>query len=127
MAAPAARYPLESVWLSPADVKEWLRVAGEDTTDDAVIAAAVAMAEPYAQRCRPEWMLPDPDNPGQQLYQPDAETYQGAVMYAAREFRRRNSPAGVEAFGDVTSYVSRWDPDIDRALQTGSYARPVTA
>jgi len=46
-------------------------------------------------------------------------------MYAAREYRRRNSPAGIETFGDQTSFVSRFDPDIDRALQTGSYAGPV--
>ena len=48
-----------------------------------------------------------------------------ARMYAAREYRRRNSPSGIETFGDVTSFVARYDPDIDRALQTGAYARPV--
>lgn len=58
-------------------------------------------------------------------YFPDAETYQGAVMYAAREYRRRNSPAGIEMFGDQASFVSRYDTDIERALQTGVYARPV--
>lgn len=126
MAAPAPRYPLEPSWLSPADVKAWLRVAGEDTTDDVVIAAAAAMAEPFVQRCRPEWISLD-EATGVSTYTPDPETYQGAVMYAAREYRRRNSPAGIETFGDVTSYVSRWDPDIERALQTGQHARPVVA
>ena len=66
-----------------------------------------------------------PDEPGG--YVPDAETYGGAVMYAAREYRRRNSPAGIELFGDITSFVARFDPDIDRALQTGAYARPVVS
>ena len=60
-------------------------------------------------------------------YAPDAETYRVAVMYAAREYRRRNSPAGIETFGETTSFVSRYDPDIDRGLQTGAYARPVVA
>lgn len=238
-------------WLDVADVKTWLRLQSQDVSDDALLNSVAAMAEPYVQRCRPEWWTapaaPQPDlrdvpvsadtysgepepplgypvalfgdwffaNPfavapvlnvtstwtfvpkpgetaadlrsgalwvdasggggtlypvqslgglplaaqqaalwvqnysvvpltlrvvaGQPVfvwdgtsvpgnrYAPDAETYQGAVMYAAREYRRRNSPAGVEMFGDVTSFVSRFDPDIDRALQTGSYARPVVS
>lgn len=117
--------PLMPVWLSPADVKAWLRLGSADTTDDLLVQSAAAMSEPYVERCRPEWLLPDAAEPETLSYQPDAETYQGAVMYAAREYRRRNSPAGIESFGEVTSFVSRWDPDIDRALQTGSYARPI--
>lgn len=114
------------VWLAPASVKEWLRINGTDTSDDDLIRVVCAMAEPYVQRCRPEFLATDPDT-GISIYIPDAEAYQGGVMYAAREYRRRNSPAGVEAFGDGTSFVSRWDPDIDRALHTGSYAGPVIA
>lgn len=117
----------QPVWLAPSDVKGWLRLNQQDTTDDALIQAVSAMTEPYVQRCRPEWLLPSGSDPAQLTYQPDAETYQGAVMYAAREYRRRNSPAGIETFGETTSFVSRYDPDIDRALQTGSYARPVVA
>lgn len=115
------------VWLQESDVKAWLRLQDQDTSDDALITAVAAMAEPYVERCRAEWFLPDPTDPTQTTYQPDAETYQGAVMYAAREYRRRNSPAGIEMFGDVTSFVSRFDPDIDRALQTGAWARPVVS
>lgn len=117
------------VWLSVTDVKDWLRINGQDTEDDDLITRACAMAEPYVQRCRPEWWADEDggDGPGA-TYEPDAETYQGAVMYAAREYRRRNSPAGIEAFGEAgTSFVARFDPDIDRALQTGPYAPPVTA
>ena len=108
------------VWLDPDDVKEWLRINSEDTSDDDLISNVCAMTEPYVLRCRPEWLTGDPPE-----YSPDAETYQGAVMYAAREYRRRNSPAGIETFGDVTSFVARFDPDIDRALQTGAWARAV--
>jgi hypothetical protein len=122
--APSRQYT--PLWLAQADVKEWLRINGQDTEDDDLITRACAMAEPYVQRCRPEWFTTDPY--AQTAYMPDAETYQGAVMYAAREYRRRNSPAGIEAFGEAgTSFVARFDPDIDRALQTGPYARPVTA
>lgn len=112
----------EPTWLAPDDVKAWLRLNTGDTAEDALVVAVCAMTEPYVQRCRPEWLTGDPP-----VYDPDAETYRGAVMYAAREYRRRNSPAGIEAFGETTSFVSRWDPDIDRALQTGSYARPVVS
>jgi hypothetical protein len=119
--------PYSPTWLQTDDVKRWLRLNAVDSTDDDLVTAAAAMAEPYVERCRPEWAgidATDPDNPVH-VYLPDAETYQGAVMYAAREYRRRNSPAGIETFGDATSFVSRFDPDIERALQTGSYARPV--
>ncbi len=111
------------VWLQPLDVKRWLRLNEQDNSDDDLITAVCAMAEPYVQRCRPEWFT----SATPPVYIPDAETYRGAVMYAAREYRRRNSPAGIETFGDVTSFVTRFDPDIDRALQTGAYARPVIA
>ena len=226
-------------WLDPSDVRDWLRINDQDTSDDDLIRAVCAMSEPYVRRCRPEWIVPvtpeaalrldadyyttevvirvdewqganpdvvgglvdqrghivilrnnpaddwgavDPNKPVVVLfrtgegvldalpllaadasnpvtvreavawltqrrpfvlqavgdthftartdvasYAPDAETYQGAVMYAAREYRRRNSPAGIETFGDVTSFVARFDPDIDRALQTGAWARPVVA
>lgn len=115
------------VWLDIQDVKSWLRVQTGDAGDDDLLSSVAAMAEPYVQRCRPEWLLPDAADPSGVSYQPDAETYQGAVMYAAREYRRRNSPAGIESFGEVTSFVARFDPDIDRALQTGVYARPVVS
>jgi hypothetical protein len=110
------------VWLSPADVKSWLKLYGQDADDDALIQAVCAQTEPYVARCRPEWWDAD-----RTVYTPDDETYQGARMYAAREYRRRNSPSGIESFGDVTSFVARFDPDIDRALQTGVWARPVVS
>lgn len=49
----------------------------------------------------------------------------GATMLAARIFRRRNSPAGVEALGDLGPvYVSRNDPDLAQLLKLGRYAEP---
>lgn len=113
------------VWLAVDDVKMWLRLQAQDTSDDDLLNRVAAMAEPYVERCRPEWWMEQ--DAFTRNYAPDPETYHGAVMYAAREYRRRNSPAGVETFGEATSFVSRWDPDIDRALQTGSYARPIVS
>ncbi len=53
-----------------------------------------------------------------------ADVVQGAVMLAARLTRRRNSPAGVESFGELgATYVSRYDPDLDRLLGLGAHRR----
>lgn len=109
------------VWLAVADVKEWLRLGAQDTSDDNLLRRCAVMAEVYAQRCRPEFT----NTTGG--YTPDGEVYGGAVMYAAREYRRRNSPAGVEVFGDAASFVSRYDTDIERAFQTGAFAPPVVS
>lgn len=125
MSIPAGAREFSPSWLSPDDVKSWLRLNSQDTSDDAEILAVCAQTEPYVQRCRPEWIVTAAD--GTTTYVPDDETYQGARMYAAREYRRRNSPSGIETFGDVTSFVARYDPDIDRALQTGAYGRPVVS
>lgn len=122
--------PFQPTWLQVADIKDWLRLNAQDASEDVLLDSVAAMAEPYVERCRPEWRtvdISDPENPVPGPYAPDAETYQGAVMYAAREYRRRNSPAGIETFGEATSFVARFDPDIDRALQTGAWARPVVA
>lgn len=55
-----------------------------------------------------------------------ADVVQGSVMLAARITRRRNSPAGVESFGELgATYVSRYDPDLDRLLRLGAYRRIV--
>lgn len=115
---PAAFAP---TWLSIADVKTWLRINAQDTADDDLLNMVTAAAEPYVQRCRPEFMGSDG------TYTPDAEAYQGAVMYTAREYRRRNSPAGVELFGDQASFVARYDVDIERALHTGAFAPPIVS
>lgn len=49
----------------------------------------------------------------------------GATLLGARWFRRKNSPAGVEAFGEMGAlYVMRNDPDIAQLLRLGPYAVP---
>ena len=55
-----------------------------------------------------------------------AYVVQGATMLAARLWRRRNSPSGVEAFTDQGAvYVQRNDPDIGILLRIGSYTSPL--
>jgi hypothetical protein len=105
---------------------EWLRANQVDvgTPAAAELNRVCVVAEEYAQRCRPEGYAPpvDPDPP---VYTPAPDTYQGAVMYAARILRRRNSPAGVESFGDLgVTFVAKWDGDIERMLRTGGATLP---
>lgn len=121
----AASY--EPVWLRVPDVKAWLRIDSADTVDDDLLSAVCAAVEPYVQRCRPEFLFAPVPPETVPTYVPDAEAYQGGVMYAAREYRRRNSPAGLEMFGETTSFVSRYDSDIERFLHTGAYAPPIIA
>jgi hypothetical protein len=115
--------PFTPVWLSPADVKEWLRINKQDADDDGLINDCCAATEKYVERCRSEfWTTATPP-----VYNPDAEAYHGAVMYAARLYRRRNSPGGIEVFGETVSFVTRFDRDIENALQTGAFAPNVVA
>lgn len=54
------------------------------------------------------------------------QTVLGATMLAARLIRRRNSPAGVEAFSDTgATYVSRHDPDVSLMLRIEKHAAPM--
>ncbi len=53
------------------------------------------------------------------------DVVEGATMLAARLWRRKGSPAGVEAMGTLgAAYVMRNDPDIAMLLQLGPYAGP---
>jgi hypothetical protein len=115
-------------WLDVADVKAQLRIMGADTTDDALVTRCAAATEPQVQRARPDqYPAPAPltaPRVAGPVYAPDAEVYQAAVMLAARLVRRRNSPGGVETFGESVLFVSRYDPEIARALRTGLWALP---
>jgi hypothetical protein len=111
-------------WLAPGDVKDWLRLDGTDTTDDDLVRRVAGLAELYVQRCRADaWQ--DATDLAPRVYVPDAEVYQAGVMYAAREYRRRNSPGGIDSVTDAGAvYVSKYDSDIERALRTGTWAQP---
>lgn len=94
-----------------AAVKAWLKLPAGDTADDALIdntlAACVAWVAdlPVVQDCPadPAGWPPDP-----QL---------GVVMLTARTYRRRNSAGGLESFGESVTYVSSFDPEIERLLR----------
>lgn len=53
------------------------------------------------------------------------DVVEGATMLAARLFRRKESPAGVESMGPLGAvYVVKSDPDVALLLQLGPYAGP---
>lgn len=54
-----------------------------------------------------------------------ASVKQGATMLAARLWRRRNSPSGVEAITEAgAQYIARQDPDLARLLGIDGYIAP---
>lgn len=99
--------------LDPSVVAEWLGLPpGHDT---ATLGLAVAAAEAMVTN-RP-WLA------GVDPWPADVEL--AAIQLAGRLYRRRNTPSGVEPFGDVSAvYVARTDPDIARALRMGAHAMP---
>lgn len=94
----------------------------DDTTDDARITSIVAAVNTRVLSWPVAGVAADaPDWAGPGV----AHLVQGATMLAARLFRRKDSPAGVAAFGDLGPvYVQRNDPDIALLLQLGAYAKP---
>ena len=111
MTAPVA------AWLEPADVKRWLRLG--DAADDDLIQMCCVATEPVVERARPDQMAGDPPD-----YTPDGSVYMAAVMLASKLYRRRNSPAGVESFGESVIYTSTKDSEVARALYQGQFAFP---
>ena len=93
-------------------VQEWLGPMDEDATVLADTVAAVNSLIVSWKGDRPVDGWP-------------AHVVRGLNMLAARLVRRRNSPAGVEAAGELGPlYVQRNDPDVAMLLGIGPYTRP---
>lgn len=98
-----------------AAVKAHLRLT--DTTDDDIVESVVAAVNSLM------WLWFGTPNVAAAGWAP--HQVEGAVMLAARVYRRRNSPSGVESLGELGPvYVSRNDPDIAALLGLGAYERP---
>lgn len=99
-------------------VKAHLHIAPTDDTDDDTIDTIVGAVASVIRT------LPVAGDASELDEWPDYITY-GATLLGARLFRRRNSPAGVESFGEFGAvYVMRNDPDIAMMLRLGSWAKP---
>lgn len=98
-------------------VKVHLKIT--DTDDDARLDDIVAAVNAAVRTWRCAL-----DSVGETTWNP--RTTEGATLLAARLFRRKNSPSGVEAFGEQGPvYVQRQDPDVAMLLQLGAWAGPV--
>lgn len=104
--------------ITPADVKAWLKIAADDTADDVILQSicdAVMVwvsALPYVAALDHEFDWP-------------ADVRQGAVQLAARWYRRRLSPSGIDAVTDAGAvYVARSDPEISQLLHLDNHAFP---
>jgi hypothetical protein len=104
-------------WLDPVDVAGYLRLpVPTAAVDTDLLSDVCAAAEPVVVRHRSDIGTDQATIP--------ADVYQGAVMLAARLFRRRNSPAGIESMGESVTYVASFDPDLDQFLRRGRYRIP---
>ena len=95
-----------------AAVKSWLRLPPDITDDDLIdnsLAACLAWVSGLP-------VLQDLLDPADTTAWP-ADVQLGAVMLTARTYRRRNSAGGVESFGESVTYVSSFDPEIERLLR----------
>ena len=98
-------------------VKTWLHLPLADTADDPLVQDCVDAVNGWVGRLPWIAALSDPLLWGDQADQ-------GATMLAARLYRRRNTPSGVEGMGDAVVYLPRRDSDVDMLLRVGSYAMP---
>lgn len=88
-------------------VADWIKISSDDSHLPGVVEAVNQLVTDWHGATWP----------------PGAD--RGAIMLAARVHRRRNSPGGVETYGDAGNvYVPRWDADLDRLLRIGDYRIP---
>ena len=103
--------------VTPDDVKSWARIVGD--VDDAILVEVCAGITAWVERLpvvADDVAAGDPWPP---------EVHLGATMVAARYYRRRLSPAGVDQVTDAGAvYVARADPDTARLLGLDRLARP---
>lgn len=96
--------------LTAEELQNYLHLQGDYSRElNEVLLAVVSLVESYH---------------GDQMEWPE-HIRLGAKMLAARVYRRRNSPAGVESIGELGPvYVQRNDPDLAQLLKIGRYAVP---
>lgn len=102
------------------DVKGWLKLAADDAADDAILAECVAATNAWVSGI--PYVVGPPALP--EPWPDDVNL--GATMLAARLYRRRNSPAGLELLDGGVVYTDRRDADVDKLLHLGRWA-PVSA
>jgi hypothetical protein len=93
-----------------AQVETYLGLAPGQDPD--VLAQATDSANAYVARL--PWL--QAGDPPALVDTPDV--VDGTIKLAARLYRRRNTPSGIEAFGDAgLAYVARQDPEVAMLLR----------
>lgn len=113
--------------VTPEAVRTWLGLPATDPAIEDATAATNAFVARLALPLVPKLVdgIAVLDGDGVQVMEPAADTVLGAKMLAARMYRRRNSPAGIEAITDAgTAFVARYDSDISRLLRLDGFAAP---
>jgi len=103
---------MAAAWPAVADVKAFLRLGSNDTTDDALVASELAAAIAWVTN-RVDPIYTTPNNAD---YLPDP-LYSAALHEAGRLYRRRDSVDGTMGWGDMgVVRVGPKDPDIETML-----------
>jgi hypothetical protein len=98
-------------------VRVQLGIKDGDTRDDDKLRDVIAGVNAYVRR------LPSAVDDIAEGWADDIVL--GAVMLAARIFRRKNTPAGADAVAaSAAPYVARNDPEIAMLLGIGDFAKP---
>ena len=106
------------------DLKIDLKIDLDDTRDDEVLTRQLDAAVAFVQKVRPQFNY-DGDALDDRPV-PTADHVLGTVRLAGRWFARRRSPDALVAMGDLGSArVPSFDPDIEKLLRIGRYAKAV--
>lgn len=111
----------DHAWLPIADVRSHMGVPVGDPDPDGLELARKAAAA-YVERVRPDRFGVED---GVDVAHIDDAILAGAVILTARLYARRQSPAGIASYGEFgPAPVLRLDPDVERLIGVGRYARP---
>ena len=101
-------------WLTVEEYKQWARIDGSDTTDDAAIAEAVDASSEAIQIRAPKGFVLDPEL---QPVPPPQAAHEAGLLLTNRLMSRRNSPDGVVGVSDMgTATILSYDADITALL-----------
>lgn len=115
---------VDSLWLTPAVVREWSGQRQGDTNDTASLQLAANAAAAYVEDLHPELFTggdPDAEPPVPAVFTPTPQLKLGAAMLAHRWYSRRAAPLGVAGYAEMGSAgILRYDPDIAKLLGIGT-------
>lgn len=101
---------MPAIELTRGELGAWLKLGPQQEVDAAILDTICAATTAFVNDL--------PHVRADQATQWAAGTRAGALMLAARLWRRRNSPEGVASFAEAgVSFVARYDPDVTRLLR----------